>query len=997
MIKKIHILGIILASVLLMSCIEERLKADDAENAAAYLQVRGGRLLNSTDPLDNEIERLRILAFNKNTGRCVSNKLYYAELNEVINHPIDDGTYDFVFLANEPNIVIIVDALNGIYEYADLESIMYPEQAFQSSVSIPMFQKLENVEVLPGQDGARVDGGEIQRQIELQLERLATRVDIVLEGEEDLTDYFKGVTFFNVPEGITLMSASNTSLGRNKTRKYTLADDAGYFTSVTPSAEQRSRGIVWVKKITRFILPFSNFTPENDDSKAITFKVDLEERHSPSCYLKIQTAGVSGASKDNYTLPYNSALLLTGVIKDPMNINIQVTPWGKEEHGWEAQNRYLNVSDISVNITDFNGARITFSSNMPVVKVLPDVIVAGSKTMKTEKVFNDLILAAGENSTTRFAYTYDVIRGEGTGYMDILLDEYNMDVETSLVNPDGRHSIFRLILSAEDENGKNSLQREITVNTSQYGAHFQGDHWNGYGYIGAFFRENEVGERIISTQLPRLEKQDYALGYWEVEVDEPYKDQVILSTTPSFDPYVGTDNPGKPEEYPVRPNEYKKGEMESGGTKINGRGRVYFRVGWRSPNPNAGSTGEKAPRYATVTLTFTQATTVENGWRPSYKLYLRQGEAADYIMNPQSSILDGPLQGKSRAYARKFSAFNITDRELKNKTEDYVGLYAKTSKRDAKFVDYPTQAGAFYQWALSKTDEDMADFIRRAYNPALPYNTDSPEGYWTSTQYWNKIPIWASSGSDEQYEYGYGEEVEVCPPGYHRPSDGYIDQVSYNGPYPNYRYGNGYVDVNGITVTERIKGEENIAFSEWRQSLWLNPWQGETIPDTEVLVGKGDEENEKIAIREKTSPAYVANKDINLLFGFYADGYYDRRPMKVQIATTSRLTARLGVGVSINSPSVAYRGTLVYNPENNASTFFPAAGRRLDRGGYLEYVGETGYYWSSSTGPNTATAQGSIVKSVWSVEIAGWNPGHLHILPTFGYSIRCVKDEMSSN
>lgn len=169
-----------------------------------------------------------------------------------------------------------------------------------------------------------------------------------------------------------------------------------------------------------------------------------------------------------------------------MNINIQVTPWGKEEHGWETQNRYLNVSDISVNITDFNGARITFSSNMPVVKVLPDVIVGGITTMKTEEVFNDLVLATGENSTTRFAYTYDVIRGEGTGYMDILLDEYNMDIETFLLNPDGRHSIFRLILSAEDENGQNSLQREITVNTHQYGIRFQGDHWNGYGYMGAF-------------------------------------------------------------------------------------------------------------------------------------------------------------------------------------------------------------------------------------------------------------------------------------------------------------------------------------------------------------------------------------------------------------------------------------------------------------------------------------------------------------------------------
>ena len=28
-------------------------------------------------------------------------------------------------------------------------------------------------------------------------------------------------------------------------------------------------------------------------------------------------------------------------------------------------------------------------------------------------------------------------------------------------------------------------------------------------------------------------------------------------------------------------------------------------------------------------------------------------------------------------------------------------------------------------------------------------------------------------------------------------------------------------------------------------------WQGETIPDTEVIVGKGDDENEKIAIRRR--------------------------------------------------------------------------------------------------------------------------------------------------
>ena len=40
---------------------------------------------------------------------------------------------------------------------------------------------------------------------------------------------------------------------------------------------------------------------------------------------------------------------------------------------------------------------------------------------------------------------------------------------------------------------------------------FQGDHWNGYGYIGAFFRENEVANGLFPRQLPRLEKQDYTL------------------------------------------------------------------------------------------------------------------------------------------------------------------------------------------------------------------------------------------------------------------------------------------------------------------------------------------------------------------------------------------------------------------------------------------------------------------------------------------------------
>lgn len=128
----------------------------------------------------------------------------------------------------------------------------------------------------------------------------------------------------------------------------------------------------------------------------------------------------------------------------------------------------------------------------------------------------------------------------------------------------------------------------------------------------------------------------------------------------------------------------------------------------------------------------------------------------------------------------------------------------------------------------------------------------------------------------------------------------------------------------------------NIAFSEWRQSLWKNPWQGETVPGNEqVKVGAGTS-LVKTAVRERTSPAYQANTDIFLLFGLYADGYFDRRPKKIQSSTTSSVQ----VGVSVNSPSVAYRGTIVYNPETNASVFFPASGRRKNTAGQLEYAGE---------------------------------------------------------
>lgn len=994
--KKVYFLLLLYSVItLLSSCVDEISKQQTG--GIAYLQIKGATLFNSNYPpnaeLDDKIVTLRIMAFDA-VGVCVSNKRYDAARYDIIKHEINKGTYDFVFVANEP-YTENASPLNGISNHSNLENISFPESTVNSSDNIPMVQEIKNVEVLGDNGKSKVDGI-AHDPLELSLSRLATRIDILLEANENLTPYFKGVTFEKIPKSVPLMSENNGSVARDITRTFTV--DESYFTTVTPSDEQKGRGVVWVKAMTRFILPFSNFTPTKDENKAVNFTVNMENKYSPSAKLKIETAGVGSATEDNYTLPRDAALFVKASVKLPFELNIEVSDWGERKGAWQVQDRYLNVSQIEADITDFNGARITFSSNMPVVKVLPTVSVNNTaQTMNTENVFNDLIPADGETSTTRFAYTYDPVKGEGTGYMDILMDEYNLDEATFGSYPNGRHTTFGLTLSAENEDGSNPLQREIKVNTSQYGIRWIGNQWNFFAYMGAFFRDNEMGERIISMQLPRMINQNNQIGNWEVRVDGPYKDLIILSTTPSFDPHVGTDNPGNPENYPVRPNEYKQEEVNNDGTIIKGKGRVYFRVGWRSENTSLEDyLGEREPRYATISLTHTVKETEPGGWQPEYKIYLRQGEGADYFMDPTTSIDKGPLKGQTRNFARKISPFNLTDPDMKDKGESYSALYVSSSQpHKGVFVSYPTQAGAFYQWGLDKTNTSLDAYRFRAYHPSKPAESDYPTtGYWANV-YPVKIPMWSSSGSDTSIEYGYGSLYENCPKGYHRPSDGYNNQTSYNGLYPNFKSVDNpdtYLDYAGNVITPTDYSKQ-IESSEWRQSLWKNPWPGETVSGTTIVtVGKTSSAPKEV-YRERTAPIYKNNQDdISLTYGFYADGFFDRRPIKLQKSTTNTLCA-----VAVNTPSVAYRGTLAYNKDNDVSVFFPGAGRRRNESnGALEFSSETAYYWSSSMAPSPPsinTDRHSL--AAWAIEINNFEntgPGHVETMATFGLSIRCVRD-----
>lgn len=975
----------LLSLIIFSSCIDETFTENTVEGT--FITVRGIAPRSSTHdgtPEDHVVQTLRILAFDISTGNKVSNVSYNAVNGDIIRHPINPGPYNFVFLANEPVNIPIQNKLNNIEKYSDLDGIAYPADFFASDRIIPMIQEIKNVTVLTNGQGATLGDGTTVSILQLALERLGVRVDVVLKAKDNLNGSFNGVVFSNIPNLVPLTAGyTGQAIERNVVRKFTVDEDGSYFADGTSTTDW-----TWEKKVNRIILPANEPASINDINEAVIFTVDMVNEYSPSCELEINPNPV------NYSLPKNTKLDLTGYIKDPLFVNVMASEWTDVDDDWDiAGIKVLNVSTLEASITDFNGARISFSSNMPIVKVLPSVYVGatGTSTVDTERIFNDLVLKSGDASdngatityaTSRFSYVYDKASQKGTGYMDVLLDEQNVK---------DAHETYRIILSVEDEDG-GKLQREIKIKASQYGKRFDFNAY-GTGYIGAFFRNDETGERIITGQQNRIagageRPEDVGTpAPWRVFVEEG--DFIVLSSTPSFDPYAGTDDPGNPEYYKVLPNEYK-GE---GGTYIEGRGRVYFRIGVNSKY--AGT----SPRYAKIRVERYGArygTGDNEVWYSKEYMYIRQGETPDYIMRPGAvdAIDKGPLQGKTRTYARKISPFNLTSSSYWSGSNE---LYTQVDHKQGKFVKYPTQAGAFFQWGLPKNTEQ--DYFRLAYHPTA-----------LTMSYWNRdlqflygpnlfLAVWgeAPATPESLYDYGYSGIFETCPEGYHRPSDGYIDKISYNGPYPNNRNQNGdnvIVDVNKNVIKTTLKDySDEIAFSELRQSLYKNPLGGDAGA-TENIGGYDGSGVDGIKVdryqtfwkdRNSTSEA---QQHMTFSIGFYADGYFDRRPIKMGSGDGSYPYC-----VSSGNAQAAYLGILVYNEVNKASVFFPSAGRRHNSGN-LEFAGQTGYYHSSSI----AAASAENPHAVWSMTLGKWpNPGLMYQLPTFGQSIRCVKDETPSS
>ena len=404
-------------------------------------------------------------------------------------------------------------------------------------------------------------------------------------------------------------------------------------------------------------------------------------------------------------------------------------------------------------------------------------------------------------------------------------------------------------------------------------------------YVGAFWKHNEIGERVIRINVGAVAANR---GAWTARVmwmDSRWgaDDGVVLSPGGSPAITVGTANlteyDANAENFPV----VNGSDVVSGTTSSTSR-EIAFRIGLKSTYM---PTTAYPARYAIVQISYGTRT---------QKIFLRQGEYDDYLMSP-----DDPLSGNPRTKAKKVSPYNLTAATL-NAATDVSGTFPAVNP--GRFTAYPTQAGAMFHWASESNNGNRRRWAWAPVGGVTGWDTGYPQSYWEP----------------------FAGAQENCPPGYRRPTDG---------------------------STSAAESNTTISNSEIRQSLWSQPGTG-----------------------------YSSFDKVNSAWGYYADGFFDRRP----IVSSTNGTARSAVLPTSND--VAYAGCLFFNPVTgsdhyNASLFLPGAGYRTT-GGSISVTGQAGHY-------HTSSAYSASAAWVLWIRYDGFARSG-NIYKQEGRSIRCVRD-----
>jgi len=431
-------------------------------------------------------------------------------------------------------------------------------------------------------------------------------------------------------------------------------------------------------------------------------------------------------------------------------------------------------------------------------------------------------------------------------------------------------------------------------------------------YVGAFWKHDQTGERLIRNVRPY--ENTSVDGAWTATViagNSWIKLDKVMTSDPNVGWKTGANEAsvinGNDGGFESNPNYQVTGNAKTvTGTLSSSDTTIYFRIGLNGPHtPTSGNPA----RYGVILLTYKNNTL-------SQRIYIRQGEEEDYLMKPEEYGGNGQTWGspEPRPDAQKFAPYNLTADNSFYPTGWPSGVPGvQLTIHGGIFTDYPSQAGAFFQWA------NTSNHTRYAWDPITP-TIVSPN-------------TWDYNYPNDMWGNLYGTH-ETCPPGYRRPNDGDITAVNTG----------------------------NVEDSEIRQSMWVNPVPGYNVPPDNP----------------------------NTLWGYYADGFFDRR----EITNSPGISPGVVGAVSVSNEKVAYIGCLFYNPNNNNSLFFPAAGTRTDTGD-LNGTGSTGYYMTSSVAHVDANNINWNISTLGMFNFSSIG-NHGKAMIDIGYSVRCVKDQNPS-
>jgi hypothetical protein len=272
-------------------------------------------------------------------------------------------------------------------------------------------------------------------------------------------------------------------------------------------------------------------------------------------------------------------------------------------------------------------------------------------------------------------------------------------------------------------------------------------------YVGAFWKSDQTGERLIRF-APTA-----AYGDWTAQVVEG-EDWIVLDKKMTSDPNVGWRKDVTPTEALVDNGNDTDFETEhqvtAGDWWVKGtsdeNNDVYFRIGLKSTLPG-GATA--APRYGVVLLTYADNSI-------SQRIWIRQGESDDYLMRNEDPTANAAFP--TRTEARPFSPYNLTTSATMPAQVAPNGI----GDNPAVFTDYPSQAGALWQWGTASDGVGL----RYAWPPI-----GDPQASWPWSNINYSLDGFAGSyvgGTNAAIRYPWADiaaENEVCPAGYRRATD----------------------------------------------------------------------------------------------------------------------------------------------------------------------------------------------------------------------------------